>query len=226
VVELITEGVSRKVALFRFDRDCPMKIHNGQLPPPVIFRRNEGYSMNDKIHIIDVGARGGIDPRWKPYYGMLEVLAFEPDPREFALLNARRHPYSIWFLPAALGARDGQQATLFIWRQPGSSSLLQPNMELCGMYPYGNAMEVVGEYPVTLKRMDTVCRDFQPDVLKVDTQGTELDVLRGAGQLLEYALAVDVEVGFVQQYLGQPLFSDVDLFMRQKGFILRGLRRA
>jgi FkbM family methyltransferase len=181
--------------------------------------------MNDKIQMIDVGARGGIDPRWKPYHGMLEVLAFEPDPQECAALNSKRHPYSIQFLPAALGAQDGQQATLFIRRQPGCSSLLRPNMELCSMYPYSEAMEVVGEYPITLKRMDTVCRDLQADVMKIDTQGTELDVLRGAGRLLDSSLAVELEVEFVPQYHGQSLFSDVDFFMRQQGFTLRGLRR-
>jgi hypothetical protein len=98
-------------------------------------------------------------------------------------------------------------------------------MELCDMYPYGIEMEVVGEHPVTLTRMDTACGDFQPDVMKVDTQGTELDVLRGAGRLLDSAIAVELEVEFIPQYLGQSLFSDIDIFMRQQGFTLRGLKR-
>lgn len=93
------------------------------------------------------------------------------------------------------------------------------------MYPYGKEMEVVGEYPITLNRMDTVCGDFQPDVMKIDTQGTELYVLQGAGRLLDSAIAVELEVEFVPQYHGQPLFSDVDFFMRQQGFTLRGLKR-
>ncbi len=98
-------------------------------------------------------------------------------------------------------------------------------MELCSAYPYGKEMEVVGELPVALSRMDKVCTDFQPDVIKVDTQGTELDVLRGAGHLLDSALAVELEVEFVPQYEGQAIFSDVDLYMREQGFLLRGIRR-
>jgi FkbM family methyltransferase len=181
--------------------------------------------MKEKIRLIDVGTRGGIHPRWKPFYETLEVMAFEPNAQECAALNSGRYPYSVRFIPAALGAGDGQRATLFICRKPGCSSVLRPNIELCGIYPFGKYMEVVDEHPVTLQRMDTVCGDFQPDVLKVDTQGTELDVLRGAGRLLDNALAVELEVGFVQLYLGQPLFADVDCFMRQQGFTLRGLRR-
>lgn len=181
--------------------------------------------MDDTIRLIDVGARGGIDRRWTPHYSKMEVMAFEPDPTECTALNTRPFPYSVRFLPFALGAADGQQATLRICKQPGCSSLLQPNTEFCKQYFYGPAMEVVDELQVTLHRMDTVCKDFVPDVIKVDTQGTELDILRGAGKLLDDAMAVELEVEFVPQYLGQSLFSDVDSFMRQQGFMLRGLRR-
>ncbi len=181
--------------------------------------------MTDPIRLIDVGARGGIDKRWEPHHELMDVLAFEPDPKECASLNSKRHPYSIRFLPVALGAEDGQQATLFIAKGPGCSSLLRPNMELCSRYPYGELMKTVGEYPITITRLDTACGDFRPDVMKVDTQGTELDVLRGAGRLLDTVLAVELEVEFVPQYVGQALFSDVDLFMRNEGFTLRGLRR-
>src|ERR1017187_7253636 len=112
--------------------------------------------MNDKIRLIDVGARGGIHPRWKPFYQNLEVVAFEPEPEECAALNSQSHPYLVRFIPAALGAQDGQQATLFICQEPGYSSLLRPNAELGRMFPYGEAMKVVGEVPMILKRMDSV----------------------------------------------------------------------
>ena len=73
--------------------------------------------------------------------------------------------------------------------------------------------------------MDSVCGDVQPDVIKVDTQGTELDILKGAGSLLDKTLAVELEVERVHQYHDQPLFAEIDMFMREKGFTLRSLRR-
>lgn len=76
-----------------------------------------------------------------------------------------------------------------------------------------------------LTRLDTACGDFQPDVMKVDTQGTELDVPQGAGRLLDSVLAVELEVEFVPQYVGQALFADVDTFLRRQNLMLRGLRR-
>src|SRR5688572_16193220 len=155
------------------------------------------------VTLVDVGARGGLDPRWRPFYGSLSVVGFEPDPTECARLNERQWPYRARFLPNALGARDGEVATLYLCKQPGCSSLLRPNVVLCDQFAYGSNLQVVGEHAVTLSRMDSVC-DVQPDVLKVDTQGTELDVLRGAGALLQRTRAVELEVEFVAQYENQP----------------------
>jgi FkbM family methyltransferase len=154
----------------------------------------------------------------------MKVIAFEPDPVECAALNARRHPYSVRYFPVALGAHNDESATLHITRAPGCSSILQPNLKFVSAYPFGINMEVVRTYPVTLQRMDSVVTD-QPHVMKIDTQGTELHVLQGAGALLDETIAVELEVEFVEQYIGQPLFADVDSFMRAKGFTLRGLRR-
>jgi FkbM family methyltransferase len=176
------------------------------------------------VTVIDVGVRGGLDARWKPFFANLSVVGFEPDPTEFARLSAQRWPYRVQFLPNALGANDGEVATLYLCKKPGCSSLLRPNSQLCEEFGYGANLQVVGESTVTLSRMDCVC-DVQPDVIKVDTQGTELDVLRGAGGLLQRTRAVELEVEFVPQYQNQALFADVDAFMRAQGFMLRGLRR-
>jgi hypothetical protein len=58
------------------------------------------------------------------------------------------------------------------------------------------------------------------DVLKLDTQGSELGVLRGARRRLRTARALEVEVEFNPIYQGQPLFGDVDRFLRRRGFLL------
>lgn len=184
---------------------------------------------SERLRFVDVGARGGIDERWRPFHGLLQVLAFEPDPEECSKLNgsASRMPYPIQFVPKALGAIDGEQASLNICKQPGCSSLLQPNLELCRAYPYGANMEVVKTWPMTLHRLDTVAAEngFAVDVIKIDTQGTELGILCGAGRLLSNMLIVELEVEFVSQYVDQPQACDVNLFMRQQGFVLRGLKR-
>jgi len=174
--------------------------------------------------LVDVGARSGIDERWAPYHQHLDVIGFDADKVECDRLNASKFPYKVRYLPHALGSSDGQKVELRICKKPGCSSLLEPNMEFCKDFPYGHNMEVVERRPMTLSRLDSVL-DVQPDVLKIDTQGYELEILRGAGKLLDGTLAVELEVEFAPLYQDQPLFSELDTFMRSKGFDLIGIRR-
>lgn len=54
----------------------------------------------------------------------------------------------------------------------------------------------------------------------MDIQGAELTVLHHAGDRLDSALVIQTEVEFLPMYVDQPLFSDVDQFLRERGFVL------
>lgn len=178
----------------------------------------------DRVVLVDIGARDGIDRRWMPFVGNLSIFAFEPDPVECDRLNDIEHDYRITYLPYALGAVQEEKRTLHITRQPGCSSLLMPNTELLSGFEYGKQLEVVRQVEVAVNRLDSIL-EVSPDVIKIDTQGTELEILEGSEELLSNVTAIEVEVEFVEMYKDQPLFADVDSFLRSHGFFLRGLRR-
>ena len=63
-----------------------------------------------------------------------------------------------------------------------------------------------------------------PDFLSLDTQGSELEILKGAEKTIaENVIAIQVEVTFTPMYETQPLFSDIELYLRNKGFELAAL---
>ena len=82
---------------------------------------------------------------------------------------------------------------------------------------------MISEEKVLTKRLDEFNAIKVCDYLKIDVQGAELDVLRGAAETLKNCLVVEIEVEFVPLYENQPLFSDVDNFMRRHGFFLHRL---
>jgi len=185
--------------------------------------------LEEPVRLVDVGARGGVDQRWEPYYPVLDVLGFEPDPAECERLNeaARSLPYRSRFLPYALG-RDAGEVTFNVCRWPVASSVYEPNPDVLEDFPAAASLMTVTERRrLSTVPLDDVCarEALTPDCLKIDVEGAELDVLRGAETALDRSLVLDVEVEFDPLFRGQPLFADVDVHLRERGWRLLGLRR-
>ena len=180
------------------------------------------------ITVLDVGVRGGPDPRWVPFAKEVQIVGIDADPDECTRLSRVPSPVSIRYLPYAVGRADGESATFYVCRNPGCSSLYPPHTAFLAHFPYGDQMQVLKTVPVTLTSLDTICatHGIQPDVIKLDTQGAELAIILGGRATLQVAIIVELEVEFNPQYLGQPLFGDVDAEMRRQGFILLGLKRS
>jgi FkbM family methyltransferase len=179
------------------------------------------------IQILDVGAMATGAERYQPLLdaGLAEVTGFEPNPAEFVRLKDRPGPYR--YLPHFLGS--GQPATFHLTRYPGCSSLLEPNPEVIDLFmtigsadPGGN-FHVQRTSTVETVRLDDIKPPLAIDYLKADTQGYELEIMRNGTTALANTLVIECEVEFVPLYRGQPLFGDVQCFLRDQGFMLHKL---
>src|SRR6185503_3749143 len=72
-------------------------------------------------------------------------------------------------------------------------------------------------------RLDDIKPPLTIDYLKADTQGYELEIMRNGTAALANTLVIECEVEFVPLYRGQPLFGDVQCFLREQGFMLHKL---
>jgi FkbM family methyltransferase len=172
------------------------------------------------LRIVDVGAMS-IGQETEPYAPLLrtvscEVVGFEPIAAELEKLNAL-HRGQRRFLPYVIG--DGSPQIFHECSHPMTSSLLEPDSDLVARFQnLEELMRVTKRYPVETKRLDDIAEVKGADFLKVDVQGGELLVLQGAVQTLKEVLVVQTEIEFVALYKKQPLFADIDSFLRQHGF--------
>jgi len=153
------------------------------------------------------------------------IYSFEPDPRTFARLRdtLRRHPRAT---PVALALGDAEgEATLYRAAFDQMSSLLPA---AAGAHQDPALLRAAGEITVPRTTVDRFRAEHATgpvDLLKIDAQGYELHVLRGAADSLERGEIglVYLEVQFVPAYEGQPSFSALLDFLLRYGYRLVGL---
>ena len=175
---------------------------------------------NYKIKIIDIGAADmeGYSPSYKILMdlGIADIIGFEANQEACEALNKKNEITSL-YLPYIIG--DGTSATFYETNWAPTSSLYPPNTKLLEKFHYLNEFTtVIKEHQVQTHRLDEISEIDRADFIKIDIQGSELIALENGVNVLKTAVLVEVEVEFVEMYKGQPLFSDVDSFMRSQGF--------
>lgn len=178
--------------------------------------------------IFDIGANIGT---WtllaKAIYPHAEIHAFEPLPQHFAgfqksaagITGVRLHE-------VALGA-EGACVTMHVNSFSDTSSVL--DLTALGRDEWDQS--TIDEVPLTLRGLDEFVAEHHiklPDLVKLDVQGFELEVLKGAERTLAHAKAVIAEVSFKEYYRGQCRFDELVTFLAARGLYVRafGVRTA
>jgi FkbM family methyltransferase len=201
---------------------------NAQNTPPSLFNIAPLLPPLPRLKIVDIGAMsvgGDADP-YSPLVraAPCDVYGFEPGAEEFEKLKASAKP-GHHYLPYFVG--DGSSRTFYECNFTMTSSLFEPNSSLLAKFQNLEELTRVQKtYPVETKRLDDIPDLEGTDFLKVDVQGAELMVFEGAARILDNALVVHTEVQFAPLYKGAPLFAEIDIHLRSKGFALHRLTQA
>jgi FkbM family methyltransferase len=178
--------------------------------------------------VLDVGGHTG-------WYGRLlseigydgYIVSFEPVRANFDELCRAAASNPRWTAHhLALGSTSGT-TTINISRRSDFSSLLPTTSYAVEQYPL--MTDLIGVEEVRIARLDEILDSVLPPIadprifLKMDTQGSDLDVFRGAPKSLARVEALQAELHFKEVYSGAPLFDAAFEELRAGGFTLTGL---
>lgn len=165
----------------------------------------QGFHPNT---IIDVGAyRGSWTKLASTIWPNANLIMFEP--------NAAREP-------ECRNTAETLKATLF------EKLLGAKHGEVVEFNVMANGSAIFGErspVPRTVEKLELSTLDnclgsFKPPaLLKIDAQGYELEILKGASTILPKVEAILLEVSIIEINEGAPLLKEVAVFMAQLGFV-------
>jgi FkbM family methyltransferase len=186
----------------------------------------ERMVADHRIGAIDVGSRGGFEADLLPIAWAVDALGFEPDPEEYARLAARDgHSWpwnSVRHVPVAVSGSGGVRK-LNIPVAPQSASLFEHDVSVGKAFALPEMFTVERVVDVETMTLDDALGRYSvpaPHYLKLDIEGAELEVLSSAPRTIEHLLVIKTEVGFLPMRKNQPLATDLDQFLRERGFQL------
>lgn len=176
--------------------------------------------LDGLVRVLDIGANPmDFSPPYKGLLaeGLAHVVGFEPQADALTRLNTEKSDAEL-YLPHAVG--DGRAHQLNLYRGTGLVSLLTLRQKTLG-YLRGlrRAARLVGSETIETKRLDDVHEVGRVDYFKIDIQGAEPMVFENASRALSEAAAVHTEVSFFPLYEDQRGFGEVDMMLREHGFL-------
>ena len=173
-----------------------------------------------QLELVDIGASG---PDWESYQSLREsarLLRFDPDSRDF-----RQNPSSgrkEVCINKAVTESTSKEIEIFLTESPYCSSTLEPDKERLSNYPYVDLFEVKQKCSVSSVTLEEGIRFAgfkRPDWIKLDTQGTELRIMKSLPKAtLDRILVCEIEASIYPHYKQADTIGDIMNFFEAEDF--------
>lgn len=212
----------------------PRLIQNPALLPVVM----DFSQLRDKdFFLVDVGASGGVEPHWSVFGSHLRAVGFDPLVNEVQRLNGLNKSPKIKYEEGFVTCPEWKELTgaptsedLIRLKdnqiQDRTSSVLAQQVAKIDYVKErfnSNSEVVYSKHHLVLDEFFPAERQAEIDFLKVDTDGHDFQVLRGAEKILRsgHVLGLSVEAQLHGALGGKSnTFANIDTFLRGMGYSL------
>ena len=224
--------------LASFSLLCCANKFSDQLPKDIVTLKTStdicalvASVLPDNPLILEAGAcNGGDSVAMAKFWPQGLIHSFEPVPELFMKVAQKAKDYrNISIYQTALSDKDGS-ADFYVSsfkRSPddpsASSSLLKPAKHL-NIWPNIIFKKKISVETTTIDNWAEKNSIDHVDFIWLDTQGSELSILKAAPHIVKTVKAISAEVEFIEAYKDQPLFKDVKKWLENNGFTLVAVR--
>lgn len=174
------------------------------------------------LNVVDAGARYGIHPTFEELRDIAQFHLFEVDGLEVERLkkkyararNIQVHGKALWSCATEL--------SFIVRRHRGLTSVYDTNQSYLNKENHMVAAhEPVDRVDIAADSVDACFAESAVHFLKIDAEGGELEILKGARNQLERSiLGVRAEVAFAPILENRPLFGEIHAYLTSLGFEL------
>jgi FkbM family methyltransferase len=170
----------------------------------------------------DVGANEGQTIRFlQEVFKSPRIYAFEPSSDVFTKLKSRSYKDGVFLYNIALG-RQNSQEDFINYEDSRLSSFFQLSTDEASQFGH---FKIRGKESVQIKTIDCFLKEndiTEIDLLKIDTQGYDLQVLQGAAESFRRGSIkhVYVELNFLKIYENQADAQQITRFLTERNFYL------
>ncbi len=186
----------------------------------------EKFFDKDHFVVVDVGARKGFEKHWDHYADQINLIGFEPNEESYKECVEKKSNAQTSYYPYALDKEKGEK-DFYITSYLSACGFYKPDEKIIKRFGSGDTFNVTEVIKVPTIDLDSFCDEYKiqnVDFIKLDTEGSELDILKGAEKTLKSSvIGISIEVEFIKMYIDQPLFSDIDQYLRSLNFELYDL---
>lgn len=190
------------------------------------------YIVRTLIHfdinvLLDVGANSGQFAEKTIIYGYKKkIISFEPMSKAHKELSLKSKKYKNWeiYKRVGIGEKKGVKI-LNISKNSVSSSILEINKKHLVDEP--NA-RIISKEKINLVTLNDVLKNFNKKdkiFLKIDTQGFEKKIIKGASKVLNKINCIMLETSIIPMYKGEDNYIEIIQFMKKKGFYVWAIER-
>ena len=176
---------------------------------------------NEPINYVDIGSRDGLLGFLKPFEKILNIIFFEPDNEEFNKLQNTYQSQRVQIFNTALSDTNSKKV-LNLTKSRGCSSLLHPSGHMLGLLAIeGDGIDrfsVDDKIEVATQRIDEIFEfpKINLDILKVDTQGSEFEILSSLGAHRPFLICS--ECSTTELYKNQKTLFSIGLLLEDMGY--------